>query len=309
MKNGLCLIVGPTASGKGAVGVALARMWRSEIVSVDSMKVYRGMDIGTAKPPPAVRSVVRHYMIDVAHPWETFTLARYLKGAVESIAAISRSDMRPLLVGGTPLYVRGLLYGVFDGPEADWPLRKRLYQLAERRGPAALHETLRKVDPVAAEALHPNDVRRVVRAIEVHGKTGKPISRLQAQYPAPAPARKAEVFVLVRTRKDLRRRIETRLSAMWRDGLVDEVASLLASERGLARGPRQAVGYKEVIAHLEGQCSAKDAREAIRRNTWRVARKQMTWLRGFSDARWLDVKADESPERTARRVADLAHAA
>ena len=296
------ILTGPTASGKSAVARCLARMLDAEIVVADSMKLYRGMDVGTAKPPVAHRLTTRYWMMDVAEPWESFTLARYLRGAESAMAATARSGRCPLVAGGTPMYLRGLLYGLFDGPSADWSLRERLQQRASRVGVSALHAELARVDSAAAARIHPNDMRRVVRALEVHRHTGVPISDQQQQFSGARMKRPAAMVVLERSRDALRTRIRRRVERMFAQGLVAEVERLVTHPQGLGRSPRQAVGYKEVIEHLEGKHSREEAAEAIVRSTWRLARKQMTWFRSFPTARWLRVPVEETPLETAHRV-------
>jgi len=298
------VLTGATASGKGRVGCIVAENIGAEIVSVDSMKIYRRMDIGTAKPSQEVRQRVRHHLIDVCEPWESFSLKQYVDGAEAAISDIIGRGKLPLLVGGTPLYLKGLTAGVFAGPPADLELREELKQIAEEKGRTYLHDELRKVDSVSAERLHPNDLRRIVRALEVHRKTGQPISQLQTQFDSPAPKYSYALACLVRDRTDAYQRIELRTQRMFETGLAAEVEALVSDSRGLSREAAQAVGYKEVIAYLEGESSLADAQEAVVRNTKRLARKQATWFRSFADLRWVDTGADDSAEALAGRVLD-----
>ncbi len=297
----LRILTGPTASGKSVVGVRLAQAVNGEIVSVDSMKIYRGLDIGTAKPAADVRDRVAFHMVDVVEPHETFTLVRYIEAVRTVVKAIEAHGRRPLFVGGTPLYLRGLVYGVFEGPEADWALRNRLMETARTEGQLALHDKLRGLDPVAAGRLHPNDLKRVVRAIEVALLTGRPITEHQQQYPAAAPAAPYRMVALRRREEDLRRRIDVRVERMFADGLVEETREVL--RRGaLSRTARKAIGYRDVIAWLEGERTLDETVESVKRNTWRLARKQRTWLKSFPHLVWVDVAPDEPPEETVRRV-------
>lgn len=300
----LHILTGQTASGKTAVAVCLARLVGAEIVSVDSMKIYRGLDIGTAKPSRAVRDVVTFHMVDVVEPHDAFTLARYLE-AVRAVAQDVAARKHPLLfVGGTPLYLRGLLYGIFDGPGADWSMRAQLMGRAKESGPEVLHKELMAVDPVTAERLHPNDLARIVRALEVARTSGRPISALQRQYPADAPAVAYRMVAMRRSEADLRRRIEKRTGRMFAAGLVEEVREVLR-QGGFSRSAQKAIGYREVLAYLNGELSPAETVEQVRRNTWRLARKQRTWLKSFPGIRWLDVPPDEPPEETAARVRHL----
>lgn len=220
-------LTGPTASGKTVVGVALARLIDAEIISMDSMALYRGMDIGTAKPSPQQRAAVPHHLVDVLEPRHEFSLAAYLEAAARAAEDIRNRGKQVLFVGGTPLYLKGLLRGIFQGPPADWQFRKRLQAEAARQPPGWLHQQLASVDPQAAARLHPNDTRRLIRALEVFAKTGKPISQLQQQFDKGAAASQRRVFVLDWPREELYRRIEQRVEHMFAAGLVEEVQRLL----------------------------------------------------------------------------------
>ncbi len=296
-------LTGQTASGKSAIGIWLARTVGAEIISVDSIKVYRGFDIGTAKPSRAVRGDVPFHVVDVVRPADNYTLAQYLKAAHDAASEIAAQGRCALFVGGTPLYLRGLLYGIFDGPGADWQFRAELEQRARQEGSEAIFEELRKADPSTAERLHPHDLKRVIRALEVARAAGRPISELQKQFPAPAPPVAYLMVALRRSEADLRERIHRRADQMFADGLVDEVRSLAHGK--LNRSVRKAIGYREVLAHLRGEMSLSETVESVKRNTWRMARKQMTWLRSFPDVQWLDVGPDEPLEETAERTRRL----
>jgi tRNA dimethylallyltransferase len=224
-------LTGPTASGKTAVGVALARRIGAEIVSMDSMALYRGMDIGTAKPSARQRQAVRHHLLDVLEPHADYSLAQYLAAAAAAVAEIRGRGREVLFVGGTPLYLKGLLRGIFAGPTADWELRRRLLDEAREKGPLWLHGRLLAVDPAAAQRLHPNDTRRLLRAIEVFEKTGQPISRLQKQFDVGRPADQCRVFVLDWPAAQLAARIDRRVEAMFAAGLVEEVRVAFRSFR------------------------------------------------------------------------------
>jgi len=291
----LRILTGQTASGKSAVAVCLAKTTGAEIILVDAIKVYRGLDIGTAKPSLPMREMVRFHVMDVVGPQETFSLARYLEAARAAADEVTARGRAALFVGGTPLYLRGLVYGIFDGPGADRSVRAELEELARERGPAALHEKLREVDPVTAERLHPNDLTRVIRALEVIRKSGRPISSYQRQYPADKPAIPYRMVALRRSESDLRDRINRRADRMFTDGLVDEVRGVL-DQGGFCRSARKAIGYREVLAHLKGELSLAETIEQVKRRTWRLARKQRTWLKSFPDIKWLDVRPDETAE-------------
>ena len=300
----LRILTGQTASGKSSVAVCLAKNMDAELISVDSMKVYRGLDIGTAKPSRAVRNTVPFHMVDVVEPREVYSLARYLEDARATAEAIARRGRKPVFVGGTSLYLRGLLYGIFDGPPADRTLREELKRRAEEEGPQKLHEELQRVDPVTARRLHPNDLVRIVRALEVAATTGKPISACQKQYPAPKPAVDYRMVALRRSDEDLRERIARRAERMFERGVVDEVRAVL-QRGGISPSASRAIGYREVLAYLRGGLSCDAMVESVKRSTWRLARKQRTWLKSFPDVHWLDVPPDESPETTVGRVREL----
>src|SRR5689334_8622126 len=219
-------LMGPTAVGKTAVGVALARRRGAEVIALDSMTLYRGMDIGTAKPTLAERGGVPHHLIDMLDPWESASVAEYRAWALARAAEVEARGRRALFVGGTALYLKALLRGLFEGPGADPALRAALEAEADHLGDAALHARLARADPAAAARLHVNDRRRVVRALEVIEATGRPLSALQAGHARPAAG--VLVFALERPRAELRDRIDRRVVQMFADGLVEEVRALLA---------------------------------------------------------------------------------
>jgi tRNA dimethylallyltransferase len=288
----LTFIIGCTGCGKGAVGRELARRVSGEIVSLDSMKIYRRMDIGTAKPSPEVRRRIPHHVIDVVEPSEDFSVARYVEHAERAIADIRGRSKPVFIVGGTPLYLKALTEGLFEGPGADPQLRARLIAEAKAEGPAALHERLKGIDPPAAERIHRNDLRRIVRALEVFELTGKPISALQEQWDRD---RTKHEFILIGLRRELldqNHRTNERVRRIIEAGLVDEVRSLLAEPNPLSTSARQALGYAEIIQHLEGKLSLADAVEMIKINTRQFAKAQRTWFKRFRKAEWIDLTAD-----------------
>ena len=295
-------LTGATASGKTAVGVSLAERLGAEVVALDSMTLYRGMDVGTAKPTGAERRGVAHHLIDVLDPWESSSVAGYRERAREAVRGIEARGKRALFVGGTGLYLKALLRGLFEGPGADPGVRRALEDEADRLGPAALHARLAAVDPSAAARLHPNDRRRVVRALEVAGATGRPLTDFQSGHDRPAPSG-VPVFALVRPREVLRARIDARVDAMFAAGLVAEVRALLDAPRPIGPVAAQGVGYKEVIDHLEGRCTLAEAAERVRVRTRQFAKRQGTWFRGLAEVRPRPVVDDEPAEATADRLA------
>jgi len=297
-------ILGCTASGKGAVGRVLARRMGAEIVSVDSMKIYRRMDIGTAKPSREVRASIPHHCLDLVEPSESFSVARYVQAADRAIAAIRDAGRLPLCVGGTSLYIKAMTEGLFEGPSGDDALRVALRERAAREGLARLHEDLARIDPEAAARIHPNDERRVIRALEVHHATGMPISRLQQQWDAPpggTPTRRECVLIgLRRDKEELNRRINLRVKKMIEAGLVDEARQLFDTGR-LSRQAAAAVGYAELFDHFQGRCSLDDAIEQIKINTRKLAKKQRTWQRRWT-VQWFDCSEHDTPEDLADRI-------
>ncbi len=288
-------LTGPTASGKTAVGVIVARAIGAEVVAVDSMTLYRGMDVGTAKPTAAERGGVPHHLIDVLDPWESASVADYRAWAIEAVREIEARGRRVLFVGGTPMYLKALLRGLFEGPRADPELRARL------EGVADLHARLAEVDPPTAARLHPNDRRRIIRALEVYERTGRPLSALQGEHDRPAPPG-VKVVALWPERAALHARIDARATSMFAGGLVEEVRRLLHDERPLHPVPAQAAGYREAIDHLEGRSTIAESLERTRARTRQLAKRQVTWLRHLEEVRPLAVGATEPAEEVAARV-------
>ena len=288
-------LLGATASGKSSVGLRLAKAMDAEIVSVDSMQVYKGMDIGTAKPTSEELRHVRHHLIDVVEPSESFSAARFVELAGKAVSDISGRSKRVLAVGGTALYAKALAEGLFDGPGSNAQLRRELKDRAGRVGSEVLHEELAQVDPEAAKRIHPNDLRRIVRALEVFELTGEPISSFQQQFGRANPAYDCRYVCLRRKREDLHGRINGRVKEMIRAGLVDEVRGLLELPGGLSMQAKQGLGYQEIIAHLAGEMELAEAIEAIKINTRRFAKRQMSWFRRFPKVRWLEAAANSDP--------------
>lgn len=303
----IAVIIGVTACGKSAVAMELAELLGSEILSVDSMQIYRRMDIGTAKPTPAERARVRHHLIDVVEPSETFSAARYIALAERQIAELAgRLPCPPvpiLAVGGTSLYLKALTEGLFEGPPADPAIRDELHKLAEREGSIHLHRQLAGLDPQSAERIHPNDLRRLVRALEVHRLTGQPISSLQRQFGQLRPEYRFTFIGLRRQPAEENARINERVRAMIRAGLVEEVQSLLNEPAGLSPQARQALGYAQVIEFIEGRLSLTKAVEQIKIATRQFAKHQRTWFRRFAGVQWFDLSAETDPAAVARQIA------
>jgi len=280
---GIIVILGPTASGKSALALALARKIGAEILSVDSMQVYRGMDIGTAKPSRDERSQVPHHLIDVVNPDEEFTVARCV-GLADQLIADAKARGIPLIAtGGTPLYYKALFEGMFEGPGADASVRLRLRELGNDR----LHKRLTEVDSVAASKIHVNDMKRLVRALEIFELTGRPISSLQLEWNGESARLPARWFGLMWDREELNPRINARVKQMLADGWLDETRALLAKYGALSKTAAEATGYRQLMECIGGKIALDDAIEQIKIATRQLARRQMKWLRRFRDVAWL----------------------
>ena len=295
-------IMGCTACGKGAVGRELARRTGGQIVSVDSMKVYRRMDIGTGKASPEARAEIPHHCIDIVEPGESFSVAEYVRHADAAIEAIRSAGSIPLAVGGTSLYIKALSEGLFEGPPADPQIRAALKARADADGPAVLHQELTRIDPQAAARIHPNDEKRIIRALEVYRATGTAISELQKQWDAGRERFDCVFIGLRRDRDDQSGRINARVRRMVEAGLVEEVRGLLAEPTPLGPQAAQAVGYAELIEHFRGGGGLDKAIERIKINTRRLAKKQRTWQRRFRDVQWFDLAPDTSVESVVNRI-------
>lgn len=295
-------LTGPTASGKTAVAIELARRLDAEIISLDSMSVYRGMDIGTAKPSPMEQAAVSHHLLDITDPSSDFSLAEFVTLAHERAQDICRRGRRVLMVGGTPLYLKSLLRGLYQGPPPDWEFRRSIEQEIKQVGLPALRERLMIVDPLSAQKLHPNDKRRMIRALEVYTLTGQPISHQQTHFDEGLPAEKTKVFCLAWPRDELHRRIDARVERMFAAGLVAEVRSLVAQYGQLSRTASQAVGYREVLEHLDGDFDLPTTIERVKAATHQFARRQETWFRALSECRFIPQAEQRSPAEVAAEI-------
>jgi len=291
------VLLGPTGVGKTEVSILLAKRLNTEIISADSMQIYRHMDIGTAKPSHIERSMVKHHMIDIAEPWESFSTGRYISSITPVIEDMQRQGKIPVVVGGTGLYIRAMTRGIFSGPSADWSLRDILLAYEdEEKG--VLYDYLQKIDIDAAKKITPGDTRRIVRALEVCLKSSRKISDMQQNLTRPLPCEFIKIG-LKRDRKELYKMIEDRVDRMIASGLVDEVKRIidLISDKldpGISH-PRyplpamQAIGYKEIAQSLGGEISLDEAIRLIKRASKRYAKRQFTWFKREDDINWIDI--------------------
>ncbi|MBB4131989.1 tRNA (adenosine(37)-N6)-dimethylallyltransferase MiaA [Xanthomonas sp. 3075] len=292
-------LMGPTASGKTALALEAAERWNGEIVSVDSALVYRGLEIGAAKPDAAMRAAVPHHLIDLRDPWQIYSAAEFASDARRAIDQIVARGKLPILAGGTGLYFRALLEGLSQLPEADPAVRLAIAAEAERDGWAALHAQLAQIDPVAAARIHTTDPQRIQRALEVYRISGRPISYWQALPSGPRlPVRVLKLVLAPRERAVLHARIEQRLDAMLAQDFLAEVQRLRAlPQLRAAAAPLdlpavRAVGYRQAWEYLDGAGSLADFRDRAVQATRQLAKRQLTWLRGELDARWFDPQHD-----------------
>jgi tRNA dimethylallyltransferase len=298
MTTKILVIGGVTAAGKTAAALALARRQDGELVGADSVQVYRGFDIGSAKPTAAELGGVRHHLIDVIDPDAEIDAARYAALADAAIADIASRGKLPIVVGGTGLWIRALLRGLVELPEVDPTLRTRLDGEADEIGAPALHERLRAIDPAAAARIHPNDRLRVVRALEVYEQTGRPLGELQAAHALGAPRYDAEIVLLDRPREELHAAIRARVEGMIDAGWIDEVRGLLARWGPDVR-PMSAVGYRQIAEHVLTGVPLEETERAIYKATRIYTRRQRTWFRGdhrgvpWTTARELTVSSGE----------------
>lgn len=298
------VITGATASGKSAVAVNLAEQIGGEILSLDSIAVYRGMDIGTAKPTPEDRRRVPHHLIDLVDPSEEFSVARYLRAAHQVVEEINARGTTAIFVGGTPMFLKAILRGFDPGPPADWQFREAVEQDVAKHGIEALYERLRQVDPLAAHKIAPTDKRRMIRALEVARHTGVPLSHRQTQFVHDRPADQCRVFAIKWPREQLHQRINQRVQEMFEQGLVDEVRGLLAKHGTLSRTACQAVGYREVLDWLSEGGDEEELIESVAAHTRQLARRQETWFRSFSEVRSLEADTSMVPDLLVDRIAD-----
>ena len=304
-KKPLIILTGPTAVGKTKLSIELAKAVNGQMISADSMQVYRHMDIGTAKIRPEEMQGIPHYLIDVLDPWESFDVVRFQTMAKEALEKIYTAGAIPIVVGGTGFYIQALLYNIdFDENDSETGYRSELQAFAERHGAEALHDRLRQVDEKSADMIHPNNIKRVIRALEFYHQTDTRISEHnETQRQKESPYRFV-YFVLDDERKRIYRRIDQRIDQMLDQGLVAEVKQL--RDMGCTRDmvSMQGLGYKEILAYLDGECTLEEAVYILKRDTRHFAKRQLTWFRREQDVRWIE--RQEYPDEAAMLQAMLA---
>mgnify|MGYP000055008866 FL=1 len=290
-KRPLIVLTGPTAVGKTALSIRLAKALDGEIISADSMQVYRGMDIGSAKVTKKEMDGVRHHLIDVLEPEEDFNVAAFQRMAKEALEEIYSRGKLPIVAGGTGFYIQALLYDIdFRDDTGEGPIRKELEKLAVEKGAEYLHSLLQQADPQSADQIHPNNIKRVVRALEYFRQTGEPFSLHNQRERERCSPYHFLYYVICSDRKNLYERIDRRVDAMMADGLVGEVQAL--KKRGVKRGmtSMQGLGYKEILDYLDGTCSLEEAVYVLKRDTRHFAKRQITWFRREREVRWLKLE-------------------
>ena len=303
----LVAIVGPTATGKSALGIGLAQRLNGEVVSCDSTAVYRGFDIGTDKVPVAERQGIPHHMVDVADPLEEYSAARYAREAAAVIRNITSRGRLPILVGGTGFYYRALTRGLFPGPSRDTGLRARLEAIAGARGPERLHRWLARVDPASAERVMARDLKRIIRALEVYLLTGRPLTEHFAETSSPLPEYSVSAFTLSIPADATAARVATRVDAQFEQGLLDEVRRLLDAGLPESAHPFSGLVYRQVLELFHGVRGVRETRELIVRENRKYAKRQLIWFRKEPNLRWIHAagEREETLEEVARALAAM----
>ncbi len=300
------VIVGPTTVGKSRVTEFLAQGLRTEIIVADSMQIYQGMDIATEKPSLEARRRVPRHLIDLIPPDQSFSAGAYKRAAEATIAEREGQDQIILIEGGSGLYLRALLDGLWEGPPADWKLRSSLLEKEKEEEKGTLHRMLQTVDPVLAQKVHYRDLRKIIRALEVHALTGRRLSEFHEEHRHQA-SRESPFWMLGlrRDRKDLVQRIERRVDQQITSGLVEETAALLSSGLSRSLPSMLGLGYRQIVPYLEGECSLEEAVSLLKRDIRRYAKRQMTWFRADLRIEWIDLAPEESADETVERIRNL----
>jgi len=286
--------------GKSGAALHLAKKLNSEIISCDSMQLYKNMDIITSKPKRSEFKKVPHHLIGVISPEKEYNVTKYRVAALKESNKIIEKNKVPLFVGGTGLYMSVLIDGIFNENAHDQKVIDALYKKSEKSGSAYLHKKLKEVDPVAAGKIHPNDLRRIIRALEVFKVTGKPISQLQKQRKGLPDNYNVKIFCLNMDRNKLYKRIDERVERMFKDGLIKEAKKLLSSK--LSKTASVAIGLKELRGYLEGSYDLQEAKDMMKRNTRQYAKRQLTWFRKDKRVKWVNIKDNETSAEVANRI-------
>lgn len=303
MKSKIVVIAGPTASGKTKLAVSLAERFDGEVISADSMQIYRGMDIGTAKPTAEEMQGIRHWLLDIAEPTETFSVAQYVERANEAAQDILSRGKLPILAGGTGLYISSFVDNIrFTQAETDVVLREKLFAEAEEKGNVALHRKLSEIDPLAAEKIHPNNVKRVVRALELYYSTGKTMTRQNEQSRREETPYEPLMLALETDREILYERINRRVDIMLENGLLREIAELKQMGLTAELQSMQGIGYKELLDCSETEEALAEAVELVKKNSRNYAKRQFTWFRRDARYHWLDCMSEHLEEEAAESV-------
>jgi tRNA dimethylallyltransferase len=290
----LVAIVGPTATGKSALGIALARRFNGEVVACDSTAVYRGFDIGTDKVPPDQQQGIPHHLVDVADPTEEYSAARYARDAAAAIRAITARGRLPIIVGGTGLYYRALTRGFFPGPSRDPELRRQLEVQAAVEGPESLHRVLRSVDPASADRIQPRDLKRIIRALEVHTLTGRPLTAHFAATTPPLPEYRTIAFALQIPAELTAERVARRVDEQFARGLLDEIRARLAAGVPESAHPFSGLVYRQALEHLKGVRGEAETRELIVRENRKYSRRQLIWFRKEPNLQWIHAAGERA---------------
>lgn len=300
MLKKIIFIVGPTAIGKSEAAVYLAKRIGAEVISCDSMQVYKGMDIITSKPKLALRKTIKHYLISTVPLGKDYDVSSYRNDALKKVKEIISRGKVPIFVGGTGLYMSILVDGIFEEGVQDKLMRDRLYEIAKNRGSIYLHNQLKRVDPEAAAKIHPNDTKRIIRALEVFRVTGKPISSLQKKRHGLRDEYEIRIFCLNTEKGELYKRIDERVERMFKEGLIKEVRGLL--RKRLSRTASFAIGIREAKGYLRGDYGLEEAKDMIKLNTRRYAKRQLTWFRKDKKIVWINLKDKDTPFKISRRI-------
>lgn len=304
MLKPLVVMVGPTAVGKSQVAILLAKALGTEVLTADSRQVYRDMDIGTDKPNLSEQQGVPHRLIDLVEPDQPFNVGMYRRHALAEIDRLHCEGLVPLVVGGSGLYIRALLRGLWEGPSADWSFRAKLIEEARLKGATHLHDTLALIDPELADRLHPHDLVKIIRALEVHHLTGRPLSDMHRAHAFSEALFSPLLIGLTREREALYRLIEARVDEQLAKGLVQETQHLLAKGYGRHLGSMKGLGYRQIAGYLAGDYEYEEAVRRLKRDTRRFAKRQMTWFRKEPGITWLTFSESESPDQVVTRILD-----